>query len=321
MTSLWAGHEKISSGDTFETLHRGLTVTLISTQRDDLKMCSLDDSLSDVVARNTERYDHLPVTAEKGDKIIGLLHAVDFADKSSLIGRVKKYCRPLSEEYLIGADASILDFIKETDDDHPCRLVVSGTRIVGLVTLSDLQKLPVRATLFALITGLEISMSEAIRKEFPTGEGWLARLTDGRQRKIEKESENSKQAGGFVDKLLFTQFSDKAKILTKSSCFSHSKSELRRRLEAIRCLRDKLAHANDYAATPEEAHKVCALVRSLLELREEIWTTILNISPSSDSEKLAQLKQAVQDPLFLADLEETIELFAQTDSEWWEPKK
>ena len=48
----------------------------------------------------------------------------------------------------------------------PCRLVVSGTGIVGLVTLSDLQKLPVRAVLLALLTGLEISMSEAIEQVF-----------------------------------------------------------------------------------------------------------------------------------------------------------
>lgn len=320
MTSPWAGREEISSGDTFETLHRGLTVSLISTPRDELKMCSLDESLSGVVARNTEHYDYLPVTAKKGEKIVGLLHTGDFADKSSPAGRIRNHCRPLSEEYLIGADTSILDFVKEADR-RPCRLVVSGTRIVGLVTLSDLQKLPVRASLFALITGLEIAMSEAIKKEFPTGEAWFDLLTDSRQRKIKEESENSEQAGGFVDKLLFTQFGDKVKILVKSSCFSLSKKKLRSQLKEIQTLRDNLAHANEYAATPPEAREVCATVRSLLELREEIRTTILNSSLSPDSEKLAQLRQAVQDPLFLADSEETMELFVEADSEWWEPKK
>ena len=66
---------------------------------------------------------------------------------------------------MIGADASILDFIKEADC-RPCRLVVSGTGIIGLVTRSDIQKLPGRAALFALVTGLEISMSEAIDENF-----------------------------------------------------------------------------------------------------------------------------------------------------------
>lgn len=320
MTSPWASHEKIGSGDTFETLHSGLTVSLISTPRDELKMCSLDDSLSDVIADNTQGYDHLPVTAERGGEIVGLLHAGNCVDKPSPTERVREHCCPLSEEFLVGADTSILDFVKEADR-HPCRLVVSGIRIVGLVTLSDLQKLPVRASLFALITGLEIAMFEAIEKKFSTGEAWLDLLTDGRKQKIEEESENSEQADGFVNKLLFTQFGDKAKILTKSSCFSLSRKKLRSQLKEIQTLRDNLAHANEYAATPEEAQKVCGTVRSLVELREEIRTTILNSSPSPDSEKLAQLRQAVQDPLFLADSEETMELFAEADSEWWEPNK
>lgn len=48
---------------------------------------------------------------------------------------------------------------------------------------------------------------------------------------------------------------------------------------------------------------------------------IANSTLSPDSEKLAQLKQAVHDPLFLADLEETMELFAEADSEWRESEK
>jgi hypothetical protein len=60
--------------------------------------------------------------------------------------------RALPEENLIGADAGILSFVKGADR-RGCRLVMSGAEISGLVSLSDLQKLPVRATvLFALIT-------------------------------------------------------------------------------------------------------------------------------------------------------------------------
>ena len=41
-------------------------------------------------------------------------------------------------------------------------------------------------------------------------------------------------------------------------------------------------------------------------------------SPSHE-DKLHLLKQAVTDPLFLDDLEETMADFAEVDSEWWEP--
>jgi hypothetical protein len=50
----------------------------------------------------------------------------------------------LSDENLIGADASILTFVRNADRQK-CRLVLSGLEISGLVSLSDLQRLPVWA--------------------------------------------------------------------------------------------------------------------------------------------------------------------------------
>ena len=40
---------------------------------------------------------------------------------------------------------------------------------------------------------------------------------------------------------------------------------------------------------------------------------------SATIDKLAQMEQAVKDPLFMADLRDTMVLFAEVDAEWWEP--
>lgn len=40
---------------------------------------------------------------------------------------------------------------------------------------------------------------------------------------------------------------------------------------------------------------------------------------ASAIEKLAKMKEAGGDPLFMADLEETMHAFEATDAEWWEP--
>jgi hypothetical protein len=53
-----------------------------------------------------------------------------------------------------------------------------------------------------------------------------------------------------------------------------------------------------------------ALVQDILEQRT---------AATAETEKLEQMKQAVQDPLFIADLRETMTAFAQADAEWWEP--
>lgn len=272
MISRWPNREEIGSIDVFEALHVGLTVDLISTPRDDLMTCCSSETLADVMARNTEPYDFLPVIEPDSagmDRIVGLFHAAPFFSRFSEETFVEDHFCRLSEDFLIGADASILNVVK-TADAQPCRLVVSGDKIVGLVSLSDLQKLPVRAAFFALITGFEMTMAEGIKANFATNADWMMCLSDKRQEKIQAEIASSQKDDGFVDALLFTQFADKATIFRKHFELPWSKTSLGKKFSEIRKLRDNLAHANEYAATPEHARNVCATVRDLLDIKAEI---------------------------------------------------
>jgi hypothetical protein len=73
-----------------------------------------------------------------------------------------------------------------------------------------------------------------------------------------------------MNALLFTQFCDKADIIRKSFSFSRSKANTRDWFAEIQKLRDNLAHANEYAASPDHARRVCGVVRNLLTLKREI---------------------------------------------------
>ncbi len=132
-----------------------------------------------MVTRNQGGFDYFPVV-ECADafpeRVIGLVELAPFMHGATPRGCVRDQMRPLSEENLIGADASILAFIRNADQQE-CRLVVSGPEISGLVSLSDLQRLPVRAALFAMVTHLEITMAHAIRSECNRSEDWLIRLS------------------------------------------------------------------------------------------------------------------------------------------------
>ena len=169
MTGRWANNDEIASSGIFEAVHTGLTVQLIATPRAQLMTCKADEAASLVLQRNTERYDHLPVLdlAAGEERIVGLFNASIFFKAPIPDDQVRNHMLPLAEEYLIGADASILDFVIDADS-KPCRLVLAGARIAGLISLSDLQRLPVRAALFVLITGFEIAMTEAIRRRYRT---------------------------------------------------------------------------------------------------------------------------------------------------------
>ena len=243
----------------------GLPVRLIATPRSSFKTCRTDEDLARVVERNVESFDYFPVVDAAEDAketIVGLINLVPFMHGETPQGMVRDRMRRLSEDSLIGADASILAFVMGADQ-HRCRLVVSGSEISGLVSLSDLQRLPVRAALFAMITHAEITMASAIRREFNGSDAWIERLSLGRQSKIEEEKKKSAIEDTFVDSLLFTQFADKTTIIRKSPLFNESKTAFEADMQVVQKLRDQLAHANDYASTRATAEHVCRTVRSI----------------------------------------------------------
>src|SRR5215212_3357660 len=200
-------------------------------------------------SRGIQKASTLSVKDDRG--FIGMFHAA-IAEKDRLsLETIWQRFVPLSEDNLIGADASVLDFILDADE-RPCRFVIARTNIVGLVSLSDLQRLPVRAALFALITGFEITMSKFIEQAYPDDEGWLCLLTKTRREKIKGEKTKSEAANGYVGSLLFTQFCDKQEIVRLQFPEDRRKS-LEETLNKIERLRNSVAHANDYASSPIQA--------------------------------------------------------------------
>ena len=173
----------------------------------------------------------------------------------------------LSDANLIGADASIRDFILGVDS-RPICLTVSGQRIDGLVSWTDLQKLPVRAALFGMITGLELSMSCAIERKFGGGDGWMQKLGPGAQSRIRERVNESSENDGNDNALLHTQFHDKATIMRKSISLGRSKTEVKKALKRIKKLRDLVAHANNYAGSIDEARHLARTVRELIEIQK-----------------------------------------------------
>ena len=253
--------------DIFEQLHVGLAVSLISTPKQNFVTCRVDEPMSDVVARNTEKFDHMPVVDGTTDTIIGVVSLSAYYDAPSPAGTVADHMALLNEHHLIGANASILSFV-QTADARPFRLVVSDSGIVGLVSLSDIQELPVRACLFSLVTGLEITMSRTIDATFGPSDAWKKLLNETRRLKLRDEIEQARRSGGIVSELLFTQFADKTTILKKSVFQEHpDRNRTVRQLQDIEELRNHLAHANEYAPDSSRAAEVCARVRSILDIR------------------------------------------------------
>ena len=146
----------------------------------DINCCAPDASVADVRDHpDLSAFDYIPV--KEDGQYLGVLHRAEAAPE----GTVKDRMAPLHQRMLVAADMPILEFMDEMGH-VPYGLVVEGTRIRGFVTPSDLLKLPVRVSVFALITHLEMVMAELITASLTTDE-WLGLLTDGRRAKVQQK--------------------------------------------------------------------------------------------------------------------------------------
>jgi CBS domain containing-hemolysin-like protein len=120
----------------------GLTVDLIATSRDLFETCSTNDSVKSVIDRNRQKsFDFLPVLDSSSGGIVGLIEIAPVVAHAKSHVRVAEAMQLLSEGNLLGADASIVAFVRNADEQR-CRLIISQNEISGLVSLSDLQRLP-----------------------------------------------------------------------------------------------------------------------------------------------------------------------------------
>ncbi len=252
--SAWASRPLGEDPDkTLASLEQGVTVGLIATY--DPMYCDASDDIYEVVNReDLQAFDHIPV--RDNGAVAGLFWRTKPGLPES--GRVRGAMEPLNGDLLISADAGILSYIQSIDRS-PCRLVVSGSTVNAIVTLSDLQKLSVRPAIFLLITHLELLIAEWIRRRCQSGEDWLTRLSEGRQEKVNDKWEDLKTNNLAIDKLTATEFGDKVDLLLKlRPC--DGKKKARRELKRVEKLRDSVAHAGDYALTQENAEKTVETV-------------------------------------------------------------
>lgn len=109
--------------------------------------------------------------------------------------------RPLDDSLLVSADAPLWHFI-HTVHEQPYRLVVERTRITGIVTWSDLLKVPVLVLAFSLMAELELAMNCRILEQY-ADDTWVKLR---RRQKLERENLT-------LPTIELADLKDKAKVL------------------------------------------------------------------------------------------------------------
>jgi len=239
-----------------ESLEKGLHVNLIAGRP--LITCGPDDGAAEVFQRpDCAPFDQVPV--RDGERIVGVLEKNQAATST---GRVADAMLRLEDRMLLEASTGILEYL-HLAVGGAYHLVVSGNRVDGIVTRSDLLKLPVRVVLFTVLTHLETTMASTIKASFQEDE-WLQYLTEQRQEKLKGEFKQAKQLNTYADLLSFTQWADKREIISKGILAkqTNKKSDFDKELEELELLRNAVMHSNmDLLSSLIHATQLSSLVK------------------------------------------------------------
>lgn len=208
-------------------------------------------------------FDFLPVRDRQSGSIIGLLHTQSIKALGLSVGEAME---PLSGAILIGADAPLLHFVCEADRT-PCRLVLDDASISGIVTLSDIQRLPVRTALFSLFIHLEMMLTRTLRELDPHLDP-IERLPEKARKRALRWWNRASNDRIQRDQWSVLEFADKRDLAVAHPAFAEAKDRLYADFTFIQVnLRNPIAHANEWALTREEACNVAVAARLLRD-----WT-------------------------------------------------
>jgi hypothetical protein len=229
---------------TMSGLEAGLRVHHIAASN--LKTCSIGDSLAAVLAdASFADFDQIPVR-DDSKRIVGVLLRAKNTDSE----KVAEAMELLDESLLVSAEAPLMSFIRIAGT-IPYKLVLNQDGIKGIVTRSDLLKLPVRLLAFAGVTHLESLMVELIRTKHKHGDdSWLRLLGGKRQEKIRWKEKKLRRSRMEIDLLELTDFCDKRELVRQIADPGPNFADDLVRAED---LRNQIAHAATFIVSDSDA--------------------------------------------------------------------
>jgi predicted transcriptional regulator len=253
-----------------DSIENAMPVSLIATFP--FECCQDNNQTCEVLNRPELReFDHLPVRNGSG-QIVGVLNRNTKRKDETLVREAMQH---LCEEVLVTANAPLLSFV-ETADHREYMMVVDGQKITGIVTRSDIQKLAVRPALFLRITCLELLLAQWLRKNCSDEQTWMKTLSQSRQTKINDSWASRQKNNLAIDKISTTELDDKSTAVIELGAFPDRECA-RKRLEWVVKLRHSVAHAGDFALTPENADRVAQVTRDIKKLISEMHDALKEV--------------------------------------------
>jgi hypothetical protein len=241
------------SSQVIAEVRTGITVASIATPRDKLVCRETKRWPGFKDESDIQQFDHVPVTDGEDGEIVGVFD------------RKKGICRPLSEAMFLASDAGLLSFL-EIADRQEFAFLVHQSRIAGLVTISDIQRLPVYCVLFTLLMSVEMLLMEWIRESCQLDpEKWLEKLDRSDQTRINSLWQRAQSKNVALDKLSYANFTQELTAAESLGLFASDPEALTSLRDLIE-LRNDVCHGKEIAPTLDRAMKVPTYVRKALSV-------------------------------------------------------
>jgi len=156
------------------------------------------------------------------------------------------------DDDLVPDTASLLQVVKSLAINQQCFVTILD-RVGAIITLSDLEKPPMRMFLFGMITITEMLLTELLRSLYPDG-AWQELLSESRLAQARALQQERSRRGQQVELVDCLQLGDKGWILTyneqlRKQLGMASRREARNRVKEIENLRNNLAHTQQIIPT------------------------------------------------------------------------
>lgn len=208
-------------------------------------LVSFDEGASAIEVRDFMQTKAFDLVGVRRDGLIeGFVRQGDLT-----VGTCGDHFRPFTpDDDLIPDTANLIDVVKSLAINQQCFVTILD-RVGAIITLTDLEKPPMRMFLFGMITMIEMMMTEILRQNYPN-DSWQEFLSEKRLALAIQLQEERNRRGQRVELVDCLQFGDKGWIITydeklRETLGHKSRKETRNAVKEFENLRNNLAHTQE----------------------------------------------------------------------------
>ena len=193
------------------------------------------------------------------------------ADPGSRVGGA---ARPIDAMHMVTIDLGLADTL-ELLAERDFLFVIEGGAVSGLITLADLQRVPVGMMTLAIILATEVGLNELILRYYGRDD-FLEHLSDDRRREALERYQQLKRRNLEASPIDVLSLDDRLRLVCKVTRFRRELGFTSRRrfeswAEKLKRLRDSLAHGRMILDHETDAGRALALVRKVRLFAEKVW--------------------------------------------------